>query len=57
MGLWLEVLLMTIFIMAVSFLHVFIVIMISNSKRPKLYLVIFLFLLTYSFLMLYSMYS
>lgn len=42
MSLGLEVLLMTIFIMVVSLLIVRIVFMISDSKRPRLFLITFL---------------
>ena len=57
MSLGLEVLFMTIFIMVASLLLASIVIMISNSKKPRLYLIIFLFLLTYSLLMLSTLLS
>ena len=57
MSLGLEVLLMTMVIMVVSFLFIRVVIMISDSKRPILYLTIFLFLLTYSLLMLFTLFS
>lgn len=57
MSLGLEVLLMTIFIMVVSLLIVRVVFMISDSKRPRLFLITFLFLLTYSLVLLSKLFG